>query len=780
MPRIFISYATHDLNYAATLYSGLAMRNIDLWFAPVCIKSGENFVEQIANALKNIEDEDDKVRSAENCKSCDIFIFLLSKYSMDSTWCHTEFTTAKSANKKIYVLRLDNAPINEAYSFLITNTQFITAYHLPQNVMNDFLDTIEAAVSNNSGIPLHDTMPHILSCDLKITDIADGDPFFKYGSTLKTSLSEYSFFLAPPFEILTDEQRSLLNSANKHFASSETVFSTSLKAECEKTGIDDLFDRIQNSKKKVLLDFVNNSNGCYFNNKKYGICSINPFLRKEDLREQGMLSLEFYETDYYTHRVMKDVCKQLYAEAHPFFSRLTFTNIQPYRILFTSLGLNILLFESNNGIDIATVLTKRSANSAETNKDAAYSLSVIEGVSLSDYDTYNNTVNLKLAVERGIKEELGVDESLLKSDSIEFLSLFANMPNLELGLCCAVKLQSDITIKDYVIPSHGKDEKLEVEDKFVCSVSDLPAFTYKHKDEVLPQAIFTIGKYLQTMGNDLLVQAFGVQGAKEERFISGKNTDRPCGDAIFESDDFIAVIDGATPKGSLDWDGLPADTFVAQLLKSAMANLPSNVAATQAITILNEAIAKCYADTGRTNLPPEELLQASIVIYSRARKEIWSYGDCKYMINGTLRSQNKSMDELLSKMRSLYLQSELLLGKTQSELMENDTGRQFILPLLKRQTLFMNTPGQYGYPVLSGEKLCEKLLKVIHLKLGDHVVLSSDGYPELYPSLEQSEYRLKKILRDDPLCMKTNMSTKCLKRGNLSYDDRSYISFFVR
>lgn len=580
MPRIFISYATHDLNYAATLYSGLAMRNIDLWFAPVCIKSGENFVEQIANALKDIEDEDDKVRSAENCKSCDIFIFLLSKYSMDSTWCHTEFTTAKSANKKIYVLRLDNAPINEAYSFLITNTQFITAYHLPQNVMNDFLDTIEAAVSNNSGIPLHDTMPHILSCDLKITDIADGDPFFKYGSTLKTSLSEYSFFLAPPFEILTDEQRSLLNSANKHFASSETVFNTSLKAECEKTGIDDLFDRIQNSKKKVLLDFVNNSNGCYFNNKKYGICSINPFLRKEDLREQGMLSLEFYETDYYTHRVMKDVCKQLYAEAHPFFSRLTFTNIQPYRILFTSLGLNILLFESNNGIDIATVLTKRSANSAETNKDAAYSLSVIEGVSLSDYDTYNNTVNLKLAVERGIKEELGVDESLLKSDSIEFLSLFANMPNLELGLCCAVKLQSDITIKDYVIPSHGKDEKLEVEDKFVCSVSDLPAFTYKHKDEVLPQAIFTIGKYLQTMGNDLLVQAFGVQGAKEERFISGKNTDRPCGDAIFESDDFIAVIDGATPKGSLDWDGLPADTFVAQLLKSAMANLPSNVAAT--------------------------------------------------------------------------------------------------------------------------------------------------------------------------------------------------------
>lgn len=86
MPRIFISYATHDLNYAATLYSGLAMRNIDLWFAPVCIKSGENFVEQIANALKDIEDEDDKVRSAENCKSCDIFIFLLSKYSMDSTW----------------------------------------------------------------------------------------------------------------------------------------------------------------------------------------------------------------------------------------------------------------------------------------------------------------------------------------------------------------------------------------------------------------------------------------------------------------------------------------------------------------------------------------------------------------------------------------------------------------------------------------------------------------------------------------------------------------------
>ena len=70
------------------------------------------------------------------------------------------------------------------------------------------------------------------------------------------------------------------------------------------------------------------------------------------------------------------------------------------------------------------------------------------------------------------------------------------------------------------------------------------------------------------------------------------------------------------------------------------------------------------------------------------------------------------------------------------------------------------------------------LIKVIHLSEGKHeIILASDGYPLLRPTLQQSEQDLDRLLKEDPQCCRLYESTKGLKPGNKSFDDRTYVRF---
>ena len=59
------------------------------------------------------------------------------------------------------------------------------------------------------------------------------------------------------------------------------------------------------------------------------------------------------------------------------------------------------------------------------------------------------------------------------------------------------------------------------------------------------------------------------------------------------------------------------------------------------------------------------------------------------------------------------------------------------------------------------------------------VVLASDGYPFLCPTLAESEARLKEQIVRDPLNINTFKATKGMMTGNLSFDDRAYIRFSI-
>jgi dGTP triphosphohydrolase len=83
------------------------------------------------------------------------------------------------------------------------------------------------------------------------------------------------------------------------------------------------------------------------------------------------------------------------------------------------------------------------------------------------------------------------------------------------------------------------------------------------------------------------------------------------------------------------------------------------------------------------------------------------------------------------------------------------------------------------YEVLNGKNLRFDLIKTYKVCNGDTVVLASDGYPVLKATLSESEHELNKVIKENPLCNKGYLSTKGLKKGNLSFDDRTYIKFIV-
>ena len=86
-----------------------------------------------------------------------------------------------------------------------------------------------------------------------------------------------------------------------------------------------------------------------------------------------------------------------------------------------------------------------------------------------------------------------------------------------------------------------------------------------------------------------------------------------------------------------------------------------------------------------------------------------------------------------------------------------------------------------GVGDVDGFAVDEAHIRVITLDFQPwHIVLASDGYPFLCPTLAESEARLAEQREKDPLNIgPAFMATKAFIPGNNSFDDRAFISFTV-
>ena len=174
---------------------------------------------------------------------------------------------------------------------------------------------------------------------------------------------------------------------------------------------------------------------------------------------------------------------------------------------------------------------------------------------------------------------------------------------------------------------------------------------------------------------------------------------------------------------------------------------------------------------------PEERLCASAVVYSRLRREVWLVGDCQCLIGGEYYDNPKPYEDELARIRAEKVRELLAAGTPQADLLQpHDPARDTIIPRMLQAMQNQNRT----YAVIDGFRIPEERVVVLPLDFRPwEIVLASDGYPFLCPTLAESEARLQQQRQNDPLNIGEFKATKAFVEGNISFDDRSYVRFTV-
>ena len=284
-----------------------------------------------------------------------------------------------------------------------------------------------------------------------------------------------------------------------------------------------------------------------------------------------------------------------------------------------------------------------------------------------------------------------------------------------------------------------------------------------------------------------------------ESSIIGKKSPEACEDGMVVTDDFIAVIDGSTSKTPkhLNPDmknGRYAMMLISEYIREELKADASVDDFCQGVTayIYNKVYEKLGVEE-RLKEHPEERLTASAILYSRTRNEVWMVGDCQAIIDGKLYENGKPYEEKIARKRVELIEQGLSPAEA----------RKQIEPLLIKAML----SGQnQTYTVIDGFPIYREGVKVVSVSdscsvqdsvpasdsvpcsdsasasdtipsSSSEIVLASDGYPFLKPTLAASEAALAEQIANDPQNIRSFIATKGIVEGNKSFDDRTYIRF---
>ena len=252
-------------------------------------------------------------------------------------------------------------------------------------------------------------------------------------------------------------------------------------------------------------------------------------------------------------------------------------------------------------------------------------------------------------------------------------------------------------------------------------------------------------------------------------------------DGIVVTNDFIAVIDGSTSKTPRHHRPFMSNGRYAMLLISRyIRKMPAQTSCHQFCQGVTKAIRRHYRlrfPLSRMEQHPEERLCASVILYSRLRREVWLVGDCHCLIGGEYYDNPKPYEQSLAEMRAAKVRELLASGMTQGELLQpHDPAREVMIPKMLEVMHNQNKT----YAVVDGFPIPEDKVRVLTLDFRPwEIVFASDGYPRLAPTLAETEALLDEQRHSDPLNIGDFKATKAFVEGNNSFDDRSYIRFSV-
>lgn len=281
-----------------------------------------------------------------------------------------------------------------------------------------------------------------------------------------------------------------------------------------------------------------------------------------------------------------------------------------------------------------------------------------------------------------------------------------------------------------------------------------------------------------------------------ERYCRGKRNDQSLNeDGMLVTDDFAAVVDGVTSK-SVRHLWRPSGGVVAKdLMLGVIGGMPADASMRQ----MQRAVDECFQARYRSHEAgirvfadePVERLQANAVVYSARRHEAWLFGDCQIMVNGVQTPTTKDVDVLLGDLRAFTVLALREMqdgtpdvpisgsfGAPASDAAPKDPSRAMILPFLRLQSQFANKRGPFGYFVFDGFTDMTYPIRTVPVSPGDEVVLASDGYPLLRPTLDESERELQRLRSEDSDLIDRYRSTKGFQ-GRATFDDLTYLRFIA-
>lgn len=281
-----------------------------------------------------------------------------------------------------------------------------------------------------------------------------------------------------------------------------------------------------------------------------------------------------------------------------------------------------------------------------------------------------------------------------------------------------------------------------------------------------------------------------------ERYCRGKRNDQSLNeDGMLVTDDFAAVVDGVTSK-SVRHLCRPSGGVVAKdLMLGVIGGMPADASMRQ----MQRAVDECFQARYRSHEAgirvfadePMERLQANAVVYSARRHEAWLFGDCQIMVNGVQTPTTKDVDVLLGDLHAFTVLALREMqdgtpdvpvsgsfGAPASDAAPKDPSRAMILPFLRLQSQFANKRGPFSYFVFDGFTDMTYPIRTVPVSPGDEVVLASDGYPLLRPTLDESERELQRLRSEDPDLIDRYRSTKGFQ-GRATFDDLTYLRFIA-
>lgn len=131
--EVFISYSHKDKNIADAICTFLEENKIKCWIAPRDIRAGHSFPREIVRAIKR----------------CTSFVLIFSNSTNTSEHVANEVQIAVENDKLIVPFRIENAELNDTFSYYLNRKHWIEAFPNPENSFIILQEQLSAVLKSN-------------------------------------------------------------------------------------------------------------------------------------------------------------------------------------------------------------------------------------------------------------------------------------------------------------------------------------------------------------------------------------------------------------------------------------------------------------------------------------------------------------------------------------------------------------------------------------------------------------------------------------------------------